>query len=274
MQRYTSPRTYGGIILAILAILALQVLGWLSPILDPMTTVVHRISGKTYEAGVGVRNTMEKVFPEETVDVAALQVDIARLHIENARLQTLADENRELRDALGYIETLEDAVLTAQVISEVSDDAHNTLVLDKGATDGITISQAVFVNEGTLIGKITDVKRRTSSVLLLTDSKSAVAVSIQNTDRTLGILEGNRGLSMVINLIPQTETLSPGDIVVTSGIEPSIRRGLVIGTIDKVTRGTQEPFQSATVLPFFGSAYPIFVHILTPYTEDFMTFAK
>lgn len=274
MQRYTRPRTYRGVILAILAILALQVLGWFLPILNPITTIVHRISGKTYEAGVKVRNTIDTVFSEETIDVATLQVTIDGLYIENARLQTLADENKKLRDALGYIETLKDAVLTAQVISEVSDDAHNTLVLDKGEADGITIGQAVFVNEGTLIGKITDMNRRTSSVLLLTDSKSAVAVSIQNTDRTLGVLEGDRGLSMVINLIPQTETLTPGDIVVTSGIEPSIRRGLVIGTIDKVMRGTQEPFQSATVTPLFGSAYPTFVHILTPYTEDFMTFAK
>lgn len=274
MQRYTRPRTYGGVILVILAIAALQALGWLSPILDPFTTVVHRISGKTYEAGGRVRDTMEDVFSEETTDVAALQVTIDGLRIENARLQTLADENRELRDALGYRESLGDAVITAQVISEVSDDAHNTLVLDKGAVDGITIGQAVFVNEGILIGKITDVNRRTSSVLLLPDSKSAVAVSIQNADRTLGVLEGDRGLSMVITLIPQTETLAPGDIVVTSGIEPSIRRGLVIGTIDKVMRETQEPFQSATVTPLFGSVHPTFVHILTPHTEDFMIFAK
>lgn len=274
MQRYTKPRTYGGVIVIILAIAALQALGWLSPILSPFTTAVHRVSGQTYATGVKVRETMEGVLFEETTDIEKLRTTIDDLRIENARLQNFADENEELRDALGYIESLEDVVVTAHVISEVSDDAHNTLVLDRGSDDGITIGQAVFVNKGILIGKITDVSRRTSSVLLLTDSKSAVAVSVQNKDRTLGVLEGSRGLSMAITLIPQTETLAPGDIVITSGIEPGIRRGLVIGTIDKVVRETQEPFQSAIVTPLFGSAYPTSVHILTPYTDDFMTFAK
>lgn len=274
MQRYTKPRTYGGIIVVILAIAALQALGWLSPILSPFTTIVHRVSGKTYTAGVKVRETMEGVISDEMADIDALQSTINELRIKNANLQEYADENENLLDALGYIESLEDAVVTAQVISAVHDDVHNTLILDKGSDDGIKISQAVFVNDGIMVGKVTDVNKRTSSVLLLSDSKSAVAVSVQNSDRTLGVLEGDRGLSMVIKLIPQTESLTPGDIVITSGIEPGIRRGLVIGTIDKVARETQNPFQSATVTPLFGSAYPTFVHILTPYTEEFMTFAK
>ena len=79
---------------------------------------------------------------------------------------------------------------------------------------------------------------------------------------TIGVLEGDRGLSMAITLIPQSEKLAPGDAVITSGIEPGIRRGLAVGTIEKVNRATQDPFQSADVIPFRSLSHPVFVQVL------------
>lgn len=85
---------------------------------------------------------------------------------------------------------------------------------------------------------------------------------MQNATDTAGVLEGDRGLSMAIDLIPQAEQLSPGDIIVTSGIEPGVRRGLVVGTVEKISKRTQDPFQSAAVAPFSAGSHPSFVQVL------------
>jgi len=262
MERYTRPRAYGGIILIILLVAALQAAGLLSRILDPVATVVHRITGTTYAAGTAVRTRVEDVINDGTGNTDELAKTVDQLRIENARLRTLADENASLKAALGYQEELDSPAATARVISESADDAHNAIVIDRGSEDGIEPGLPVIAEDGILVGKVISATRRTASVLLLSDSKSAVAVAVQNAEGTLGVLEGDRGLSMAITLIPQTEHLIPGDIVVTSGIETGIPRGLVIGTIDKVTRNTQDPFQSATVVPLSAAAHPTFVSVL------------
>ncbi|MBU1916309.1 hypothetical protein KKC47_04265, partial [Patescibacteria group bacterium] len=101
-------------------------------------------------------------------------------------------------------------------------------------------------------------------VLLLLDSASKLAVSIQGgTDTTMGLLEGDRGLSMTISLIPQDERISAGDVVITAGIEPGIKRGLIIGIIEQIHKDSQKPFQTALVEPFGQAEHPVFVQVLT-----------
>ena len=51
-------------------------------------------------------------------------------------------------------------------------------------------------------------------------------------------------------------------IVVTSGLEPGIRAGLIVGTVERVQKDSQEPFQTAIVKPFESTARPILVQTL------------
>jgi rod shape-determining protein MreC len=135
------------------------------------------------------------------------------------------------------------------------------LIIDRGAEDGLKSGQPAIVDDGIIIGKIKSVRKNSAIVLLLTDSTSRLAVAIQGGGDILGLLEGDRGLSMGISLIPQNEQVSLGDMVITSGIEAEIRRGLIIGTIERVEKDEQKPFQTATVTPFERARFPIFVQI-------------
>jgi rod shape-determining protein MreC len=244
-----------------LAILVIAV--FFKPVADPLTNVVTSVAAPAYAAGADIRRATSRLFSNDTENVDDLERQLDSLRTENAKLNELAVENETLKAALGYKDRDVGAPVTARVISETSDDVFHGIVIDRGASDGVKAGQPVIVGDGVIIGKIFETRDKTSSVLLLSDSKSRLAVSIQQTDGTVGALEGDGGLSMAINLIPQTVTVSSGDMVVTSGLEPGIRRGLVVGTVDVVTQHTQDPFQSATVVPFSEADHPVFVQVIT-----------
>ena len=251
---------------ATLAFLGITASGLLRPVTDAITGGLLKVAGPVYAAGVQARKAVSGASAASGGAVAdeGLLMAMEELKIENAKLRALVAENESLKAALRFSERYRDAAVVARVVSESNDDALRALVIDRGSDDGLSEGQPVVVGDGILIGKLHDVHRRTSTVLLLSDSKSRLAVAIQNADDTIGVLEGDRGLSMWIGLIPQNAVLSPGDIVVTSGVEPGIRRGLAVGAIAKVSKNTQDPFQSADVQPFFSAIHPIFVQVLVP----------
>jgi rod shape-determining protein MreC len=253
--------------LVAIPVAALALSGVLRPLTDPVGRLVRAAAAPAYAAGSSITRAVNAFFDEERADKNALASAVENLRIENAKLRELAVENEALKAALSFAEREQDPALLARVVSETDVDVFHGLIIDRGSEDGVRPGHAVVVGEGIIVGKVFETRRRTSSVLLLSDSKSRLAVAVQNATDTVGVLEGDRGLSTSIDLIPQTETLSPGDIVVTSGIEPGIRRGLAVGTIEKVTKRTQDPFQSATVVPFTAAAHPPFVQVLTSTLE-------
>ncbi len=242
-------------------VLVLAASGALKTLTAPLTSLTLTAAAPGYAAGSAVTRAMNELFSDAT-DPAADAAVIDALRAENAKLRALAAENEALKAALGFSERYKDEGILARVVAETDADALKGVIIDRGADDGIAPGQPVVAGDGVLVGKVFETRARSATVILLSDSKSRVAVAIQNATDTIGVLEGDRGLSMGITLIPQTEKLSPGDVVVTSGIEPGIRRGLVVGVIEKVNKSTQDPFQSASVAPLRASAHPIFVQAL------------
>ena len=70
-------------------------------------------------------------------------------------------------------------------------------MLNVGKRDGIEINNAVVIEDGIFIAKITEIFARTSKALLLTDSQSSVAVTISGGAPTSKLAKGERGLSWV-----------------------------------------------------------------------------
>jgi rod shape-determining protein MreC len=86
-------------------------------------------------------------------------------------------------------------------------------------------------------------------VRLLNDNSSKIGATILNTDRSLGVVEGGYGLSVKMNFIPRNEIVKVGDIIVTSGLEAGMPRGLLIGSVTAIENETYRPFQAALLLP-------------------------
>ncbi|MDE3035255.1 MAG: rod shape-determining protein MreC, partial [Nitrospirota bacterium] len=124
---------------------------------------------------------------------------------------------------------------------------YQSIVLDKGARDGINVEMGVMAPDGA-VGRVVKVTPFTSMVLLITDPNNAVTGLIQRT-RDEGIVEGTADGRARMKYIPLLATLQSGDVVVTSGLTGGFPRGIPMGTITRIDKAEGELFQSAEIVP-------------------------
>lgn len=229
----------------------------LGPIIQPLSFFARPL----YATGSDARRIADAL-SEKPANPDELKKIIDQLQIENAKLRAVSAENDALKTALNFKEKQSDTTVVARTLSASADDMTRALIIDRGTNDGIRIGQPVITGDGIIIGKIAAVNVSSATVLLLFDAKSKLAVTIQTAKETLGILEGDRGLSMQITLIPQTQVLTAGTTIITSGLEPGIRRGFIVGSISALTQDAQQQFQSARVAPPRDALYPLFVQVI------------
>ncbi len=196
-----------------------------------------------------------------------------RLLVENAGLKELRDENIQLRNLLSFTEERNIDYLLADIISRnsrFSDDEYgNTVILNKGEDSGIYPGLAIVNDEGVLIGKILDAKKDISRACLIIDKNCNFAVSTQNSSKTSGVVHGELGLTIKMELIPQIEELTLGDTVVTSGLEDNVPRGLLVGRIDAISKESNELWQEATINPIVNFDDITIVSVVIPYLYEY-----
>jgi rod shape-determining protein MreC len=178
--------------------------------------------------------------------------EINGLLAENARLKSLEEENEILRQYLKFFKEEKKPFVLASIIFRggfTSNNLEKNIIIDKGSADGIKEEVAVLDDQGVIIGKVTQIKNNLSEVCLITNAECKIAAKLQNNDKTAGIIKGEHGLTIKMEFVPQTEEVKEGDIVVTSGLEQSIPRGLVIGKVTKVDKVSNELWQSAIIEP-------------------------
>jgi rod shape-determining protein MreC len=64
-----------------------------------------------------------------------------------------------------------------------------------------------------------------------------------------GLVRGEHGISLILDLVTQNEVIKPGDKVITSGLSGDFPRGLLIGDISAIKTSSSELFQQAFVTP-------------------------
>ena len=166
--------------------------------------------------------------------------------IEN---EMAAQENRDLREALDYIDQPRLADyhrINTRVITQLSPQSGERLLIAAGSDSGIR-KHAPVLASGTLVGEVTEVTPGTALVTLLTDESSAVTAFTIRTGAT-GIVESGEGGSLVLDNLPKDKDVTRGDLVATagSGVErlPSLfPRGIPIATVTSASQTDTEPFK-------------------------------
>jgi rod shape-determining protein MreC len=230
--------------------------GLLAPLERGASFIFNPAAARLQSLSSGIEQKYSNSIDQENLaaKVADLQNQVEALSVKNAYLQKLQDENSVLRGHLKFLESGQPKkyVLANVVSREIlngPEESQGDLVIDKGSDDGIAAGLAVLDQTGAVVGKINSFEKKISRVTLVTNSNCKMAATLQNTDRTIGITSGNLGLTININYIPQAENVSIGDLAVTSGLEANIPRGLLIGQVAKVDKGSNDIWQSANVQP-------------------------
>jgi rod shape-determining protein MreC len=166
-----------------------------------------------------------------------LKREIERLRIEQVRLNQDAEQARRLQALLGFREQFISKTLAAQVIGSSGSEQSRSIYIDKGSRDGIKPDMAVITAEG-VVGKVLRVFKTTSQVLLLNDQTSGVGAILEKT-RLQGVLRGTPLGEVVLEKVMSDETVQPGERVLTSGGDQIFPKGLPVGTVTKVSPGSE-----------------------------------
>lgn len=170
-----------------------------------------------------------------------------------ATAQQLAKARQELQarqtgDELAeYLQQAAVPTKAASVIGYSPDPGVQSFVINIGRRDGLGPNQAVITGDGWLVGKTVTVHETTTVVLLLTDAQSLVLASVQNSTLSQGVVRGERGLTIRMDLIPKNDSIVIGQSVVTSGLEEGIPPDLLIGTVSAIEQRSGEVFQRARI---------------------------
>lgn len=155
--------------------------------------------------------------------------------------------NERLKRLLELKNTLHAPVVAAAVIGEDGSPWFKSLMIDRGAADGLREGMPVVASDG-VVGQLVKVSAGSSRVLLLTDHASAIAATVERS-RARGIVKGKGGGRCSLEFTLHQEDVKVGDTVITSGIGGVFPKGLPVGEVTMVKKGEYGIFQTVEVSP-------------------------
>ena len=183
--------------------------------------------------------------------------EMAELEQANADLkqQLITDdevkaENIRLRQMLNYKNANVNLdMVAARVIMTDFGSWTNTMVIDRGANDGIAVNMAVVVPSG-VVGVVTDVYPDSARVQTIIDPRSAIGVIVQRPEsRVASVIKGNGNdptSPTLVNVAKDGDVLT-GDMLVTSGYGGIFPKGLPVGHVTNIVNDPEGFVKNASV---------------------------
>ncbi len=163
-----------------------------------------------------------------------------RRQLDEARAEAIrgADADRE-RQGLLQLQGLDYAggldSVPARVVSSAPTNFQLTITLDRGTDARLDVGMPVVTSAG-LVGRITEVSKIRSTVLLITDRQSNVGVRLANSGEP-GVARGDGSRNpLPVDLITTEVPVAVGEPVVTSGLERGLFPAQIpVGRVRSVT---------------------------------------
>jgi rod shape-determining protein MreC len=176
----------------------------------------------------------------------ALRIENDALKLTIAELQSKVAEADRLAAILNFKQAHEHVpMVAARVIAASAGTASRTVEIDRGERDGIRQNMPVITPDGA-VGKVIEVFRSTSEVLLLTDKDGGAGAMLVGS-RTQGAIGGTGDPTMQMKYVANEDQVSVGEKIVTSGMDKIFPRDIPVGTVAEVKGGN--PFKQIRVEP-------------------------
>lgn len=171
----------------------------------------------------------------QAVEVAHLRGELDSLISVLTARNSLAEENRRLRELLGLARRVGPGYAAASALRPGTEGSESMFLLDVGSRDGVEEGAPVIVSQG-LVGVVREV--RTGRAIGMDWTHPDFRASAMTADGlTYGILEPRRGDfreedRLVLTGTPFHTRLEDGTRIVTSGRGGVYPRGIPVGTVD------------------------------------------
>ncbi|MXO61634.1 rod shape-determining protein MreC [Qipengyuania oceanensis] len=186
--------------------------------------------GRTW--GLGLFETINGYYRAGSQNAALKrEVELARIKLAEAR--ATEQENRRLKGLLGFKDEDVAPVAVGRLVGSTASSTRRFAYLGAGSADGVEVGMSVRSPRG-VVGRILEVSRDSSRVLLLTDSESVLPVR-RAGDEVVAFAEGRGDGLLRIRLINLgINPLKKGDVFVTSGAGGYYRPGIAVAIVSEV----------------------------------------
>ena len=196
-----------------------------------------------------------EIFISASRDIREVRQRNTELEAENARMQA---QIVELQQQLVEYEILsallefaranpEHQYIGATVIGRDPSPFLNYIIINRGSDDGIKRGMPVVTQNG-LAGRVVQVTASGARVSLLTDPITRINVRIEPS-RSVAVLTGSITGDITLEQIPQEADISPGNLILTSGLGGNYPQNIIVGQITSIRSRENALFQSASVQP-------------------------
>lgn len=237
------------IVFGFIAVFVFRSTGLVNPIIDVATFILRPVQDKSFLFSSNIKSYLSKRKSYDDILKENHNIKLERdlLLIEKSSLQSEINDLIVTRKEEEFLKDKGYTGVFARVIGRTSDSLQEEIVINIGTDKGLETGYAVVAQNGFLIGKITETHKYISKVRLLVDRQCEVAAEVQNETNSPGLVIGQHGLSLKMQLIPQNEIITKDQLVITSGLESKIPHGLLIGQINSTALNPGDIFQNAVI---------------------------
>ena len=180
------------------------------------------------------------------IEYDELQDKLSEYKIIERDLVELRQENKILREQLGFSREIGINHIPAEIIGKDPGNVFNTIAINRGSRHGVKKDMPVIAfQEGFqgLVGKVVSTGLFSSQVIPLYDSTCYVAARLQKS-RYEGLVSGMGGLhkNLIMRYVKKRARaeIKYGDLVITSGMNSIYPKGIYIGRVRAVWGKTYE----------------------------------
>jgi rod shape-determining protein MreC len=156
-----------------------------------------------------------------------------QLQLERARVRRV----EELEALLGLRARLVQKTLAAEVIAGDPTGVSRVVVINRGREAGLRADMAVVAPDGVVGRVIEQPALHAARVQLITDRNAGVGALLDRVSAG-GVVVGSDGQPPLrLEYVSSDVDVQPGDVVVTSGLDGLYPRGLLVGRVERATKG-------------------------------------
>lgn len=229
---------------------------WILTAAAPIASSITAVSRTGSEAAESVGN----LFTARAENVQ-LKKQLADRDRELFHIRAELSQERRRRSLASAAAILPNVVGTAPVLLIENRAGLQSALIGAGSTAGVVVGSPIAVTQG-LVGRVVTVGRTICRAQLLIDASAAAGARLSKTGET-GVVKGDGRGGLRLNNIPTTSRVEKGDLVESAGIDGIYPRGVAIGRVSSVTRGSSL-FLEIKVLPAADFSQLTDVLVLAP----------
>ena len=224
---------------------------------------VHSISSFVTDAVSAVRELAE--LRSKYAALSEKLKDYELLQRSNADIRR---ENRELKELLGFADTITYKNIPAQITGFDPDNLYSGIIINRGAKHGVRKNMPVLAFQGSnvgLVGKIVQTGRDSSMIIPIYDYQCYVAASVQTTKhRGLVNGQGASDLPLIMQYVQKRakDEIGIGDRILASGENNLFPKDSPIGVITGIKVHDYETYLELTVQPIIDFSRLDYVFVL------------